>query len=256
MSLVARAAGAGDPGGLRAGAQGGPPRQAHRGTAVIVDVLRATSALTVALANGALGVEPFADPAAAIRCRDADPGVLACGERGGRLVPGFDLANSPAEFTRARVAGRRLAFASTNGSLALIETSAYPRRILGAFINATAVVAAVRAAPGDDVHIACAGKEGGFSLEDAGFAGWLIAALRPYGARAVGAPARLALSLAPRDAAEVRALVQGSAHGRYLARLSPVHAADVEYCAVLDRLDVAFVVGPAGRISAAAPAPS
>jgi len=236
VSLVAGTAKSGD-------APAGVPRQARQWTAVVVDVLRATSTLTVALANGARGVESFSDPAHAIARRDAEPaGVLACGERGGRIVPGFDLANSPAEFARERVAGRVLAFASTNGSRALLETAGCARRILGAFINATAVVEAVRAAPEDLVRIACAGKEGGFALEDAAFAGWLIAALLPHGARPVGAAARLALSLAPRDASEVRDLVQGSSHGRYLRRLSAAHAADVEFCAGIDRLGVAFAV--------------
>jgi 2-phosphosulfolactate phosphatase len=237
--VVSLAAGVPRSGDLPAGGT----RPDARWTAVVVDVLRATSTLTAALANGARAVEPFGDPAQAIARRDAGAGaVLACGERGGRRVPGFDLANSPSEFTRERVAGKTLAFASTNGSIALLETAGCARRILGAFINATAVVEAVRSAPRRPLWIACAGKERRFALEDAAFAGWLIAALAPHGARPEGAGARLALSLAPRDRDDARALVEGSAHGRYLRSISPLHAADVSWCAGLDRLGVAFAV--------------
>ena len=114
---------------LAAPAVGSTARSELRGdprewSAVIVDVLRATSTLTLALANGARGVEAFADPALAMARRAGDASVLACGERDGRKVEGFDLGNSPLEYTRERVEGRTLAFASTNGSLANRPSSA------------------------------------------------------------------------------------------------------------------------------------
>jgi len=211
-----------------------------RVTAVVVDVLRATTTLTVALAHGARAVEAFADPAAAMARRDAVPGTLACGERGGRIVPGFDLGNSPFEFTRERVAGRALAFASTNGSLALLGTAGCERRLLGAFVNASAVLARLRALQPREVLVACAGKEGGFSLEDAVFAGWLCAALAADGALPAGDAARFVRALAPAGAAEVRALVEGAAHARWLRALGPAHARDIGYCATLDALDAVF----------------
>src|SRR5262249_32538229 len=79
-------------------------RPAASGAAAI-DVLRATTTLAWARAHGAARIVPFAETTAAIAYRDAHPGTLACGERDGRIVPGFDLGNSPAEFTRERVMG-------------------------------------------------------------------------------------------------------------------------------------------------------
>lgn len=232
VRLAAPAAGGGAPWELRA--------RASEWSAVIVDVLRATSTLTVALANGAGGVEAFADPALAIARRNAGARVLACGERDGRKVEGSDLGNSPYEYTRERVAGCTLAFASTNGSLAMLATAGCERRTLGAFINATAVLQRVREARPGNLLIACAGKLGGFALEDAAFAGWLCAALAREGATLEGAAARMCAAIAPRDAAEVRAAVQGSSHGRVLRRMSDVFARDVEFCAELDRVGEAF----------------
>jgi 2-phosphosulfolactate phosphatase len=207
---------------------------------VVVDVLRATTTLTVALANGARGVELFSDPARAMARAAGAADVLACGERGGRIVPGFALGNSPFEFTPERVAGQTLAFASSNGSLALLAAAGCARRILGAFVNATAVLERVIAATPRYVWVACSGRDGHYALEDTALAGWLCAELARRGATLAGAEARLALSLAPRDPGEVRALVEGSTSGRTLRRLSPDYARDVEFCAGFDRTGTVF----------------
>lgn len=216
----------------------GWPLEPRLHAAVVIDVLRATTTLTVALAKGAARVVPVADPLAALEWKRRDPAVLLCGERGGLKIPGFDLGNSPAEYTFQAVSGRTLVFASTNGSRAMLASAECGVRRLGAFVNASAVAAAVADQP--FVRLVCAGREGGFSLEDAACAGWLCEALAARGARIDGGRARLAMALAPRDAAGARTLLEGSAHGRALRALGPAFAADVEFCAGLDRVDRAF----------------
>ena len=206
--------------------------------AVIVDVLRATTTLTVALANGARGVIPVASPGEAIALRDARPDLLACGERDGRIVAGFDLGNSPFEYTGERVGGRTLAFASTNGSLAMLAARGAGRRVLAAFVNMGAVVDRVRHER--EIAIVCAGKLGRFSLEDAACAGMLIARLEPHGAVPGNAGARLARTLAPANAEELAALIQGAAHARDLAAMGDAYLRDLAFCAALDTIDQAF----------------
>ncbi len=222
----------------RRGAPPGWPHDRRRWAAVGIDVLRATTTLTVALRNGARQVIPVASPADARELRRRLPGALLCGERGGRRLEGFDLGNSPAEYGFGIVAGRSLVFASTNGSAALRSTAGCGARLLGAFVNGSAVVGAVAGRP--FVLLVCAGKLGGFALEDAACAGWLCERLIAAGARLDGAAAELARSLAPRNEAELRALVQGAEHGRYLRSLGPEFAADVEFCARLDTIGEAF----------------
>src|SRR5262249_25152618 len=149
---------------LRRGAAQGPPGERHAVTAarvrvalvppapgalpagacaVAIDVLRATTTLAVARRNGAARIVPFATPEEALAFRAATPRALACGEREGRIVEGFDLGNSPAEFTRERVDGKTLAFASTNGSRALLAAARCRRRLLGSFAALSATVAAL-----------------------------------------------------------------------------------------------------------------
>jgi 2-phosphosulfolactate phosphatase len=219
-----------------------PPADAPRGedVAVAIDVLRATTTLSVALANGAAGVVAAGTVEEGFALRRRHPDGLLCGERDGRIVPGFDLGNSPLEYTSERVKGRLLLFASTNGSQALRFSAGARRRLVGAFLNARAVTECVASA--DTVWLVAAGKLGQFALEDAACAGWIARDLAARGFTLDGEAARFAASLSPRDARGVRALLDGCSHGRYLRSLGGAFAADVGYCAQLDTLDRAFEV--------------
>lgn len=217
------------------------PAGIHADTeAVAIDVLRATTTLTVALGNGAGPVTPVASPAEALALRERTPGALACGERGGRMVPGFDLGNSPFEYAPERVGGRPLIFASTNGSHAMLAAARARRRWLGAFVNASAIAESLAGA----VHVTliCAGKLGRPALEDAACAGWLCAALEARGAALEGAAARFARALAPPDAAGIAALVASCPHARELVALGPAYVRDLAFCGTLDAVGKAFTL--------------
>src|SRR5207302_10712701 len=120
----------------------------------------------------------------------------------------------------------------TNGSLALQSIAGCGRRRIGAFVNATAVAESL--ASERFVLLVCAGKLGRFALEDAAFAGWLAASLESRGATLDDAAVRFARALAPGNPTEIRALIEGASHARYLRRLGPEFARDVEFCATLD----------------------
>ena len=204
--------------------------------AVAVDVLRASTTLAVALRNGAARVVPFAATDEALAFRLANPGSLACGEREGRIVPGFDLGNSPFEYTPERVAGHTLAFASTNGSRAMLAAQRCRRRLLVSFANLSAsldVLAAER-----DVWIVCAGKEGRSAREDTACAGTVAERLQRRGATLENLEAHHAARMACHSAAEVRSLVEHATHARWLASLGESFARDVAFCATLDELPI------------------
>jgi 2-phosphosulfolactate phosphatase len=206
----------------------------------IVDVLRATTTLTVAFSNGAARVLPAVSPEEAFALAETQSDPLLCGERDGRKLPGFALGNSPFEYETARVQGRTLIFASTNGSRAMRSAARAKRRVLAAFVNASAVIEALAGAP--HVTVVCSGKDGRFALEDLACAGWLVRAWRERGAAVEGDAARLALSLSPRDPAEAAALVANCAHARELAALGPDYARDVAFCAGHDTLPGVFEI--------------
>ena len=216
-----------------------PPELIAGAPALIIDVLRATTTLSVALANGAARVIEAATVEEAFALRERHRDALLCGEREGRVIPGFDLGNSPIEYTPARVAGRMLVFASTNGSQSL-KLASGRRRVLTCFRNLDAAIARVRDAR--DVVIVCSGKLGHFALEDVACGALAAARLEVCGAKARDWPSAFARTLAPRDADDVRRVVEGCSHGRYLRTLGAAFAHDVGFCGELDALDSAFEV--------------
>ena len=146
-------------------------------TAVVIDVVRATSCIVEAIANGARAVHPVVSVEEAFALRASlGGGTLLCGERRGLRINGFDLGNSPAEFSPAAVSGKRLVMTTTNGTRAFAAAAAADRVLAASFHNQSAVVDALA---GDrSVVVVCAGKEGRFSLDDTVCAGIIVRGLR------------------------------------------------------------------------------
>ncbi len=159
-------------------------------TVLAVDVLRATSAAVAACEAGCRRVVPVPDEAAAEALRDG-AGVVLAGERGGNPIPGFDLGNSPDEFTRARVEGRTVVLTTTNGTAAMMRAATGAAAGLAALTNVTAAAGWARD-QGRDVTILCAGDNGAFSLEDAVCAGLGAEAARALGLHYAGRLPQLA----------------------------------------------------------------
>lgn len=109
---------------------------------VVVDVIRATTTLSVVFEHGARAVYATRDIASARQVqRERIPTARLAGERGGLPPEGFDFGNSPAEMTEEKCAGRELVFATTNGTRALAACThvAGARIFTGAFRNGQAV---------------------------------------------------------------------------------------------------------------------
>lgn len=146
------------------------------GIAVVIDVLRASTTIATALFHGAVDVLPTVSLDEA-RTAAARLGAVLGGERGGERVEGFDLGNSPAEYTAARVAGRTVVITTTNGTAALHAAAAARQVFVGAIVNRAAVAAAIRQAAAEGaaaVHLVCAGTDGLVSAEDMLAAGAIL----------------------------------------------------------------------------------
>ncbi len=154
-----------------------PERDLRGATAVVFDVLRATSVILTALANGAASIRPVATLDEAFAARVDDPTVMVGGERNGLKVEGFDFGNSPLEYARERVAQRAIVHTTTNGTIALRAVAGAQRVLVGALLNLDALAAFLRAAAPEHLLLVCAGSWQNFSLEDALAAGGLMARL-------------------------------------------------------------------------------
>jgi len=205
----------------------------------VIDVLRAATSLPHALAAGASAVVPLATVEEARRraASHAPETVLLCGEREGRPLPGFDLGNSPAEYTPERVAGRTLLYCSTNGSGAVARWGGRVRELMTlSFVNVSAAVERLAGAEGS-VLLVCAGQEGRACLEDtvlAGLAAHLLRERRPDLLPDDGT--RLAEAAWESWGGDVEAMLRASSHGRYLESLG--FGGDLVLCARRDTVPV------------------
>lgn len=203
--------------------------------AVVVDILRASTVSAIALQNGAAEIYPVDSLAGAERLADrlAAKKPLLCGEREGKMVPGYDLGNSPLEYTPEKIAGRTLIHCSTNGTVAMAATGPAPHRFMAGLVNGRAAVEEI-ARTGLDVVVICGGQEGALSLEDAFGGGRVIALLTEYfpEVRLGNDHAATAEYIYAKNQHEPLALLQDCSHGRYLAQLG--FAQDLEICAGID----------------------
>ncbi|MBI4610585.1 MAG: 2-phosphosulfolactate phosphatase [Candidatus Rokubacteria bacterium] len=146
--------------------------------AVVIDVFRASTTIVTALANGARMLIPVLTPEEArARARAFPPAdVLLGGERRGEPIVGFDLGNSPLQYTPERVRDKVVVFTTTNGTQALRAASGAAVAAVCGLVNVEAV-AGWALATGRDLTVVCSGETGALSLEDTVAAGLLLDAI-------------------------------------------------------------------------------
>ncbi len=212
---------------------------------VVIDVLRASTTIVTALAQGARQILPVSSiREARERFAEMPTGeALLCGEREGRLIEGFDLGNSPLEYTSARIEGKTLIFASTNGSRMLVQAGEMTSQIFGeghvlmaGFVNLEAVIQRLQTS-GQDCLIACSGREGGYSLEDAVCAGMIVDGLQASNS-VLDDAAKTTQILYRHYAGNLAGMIQDSFHGRYLKSIGMGN--DLPVCAEVNQ----YVVVP------------
>jgi 2-phosphosulfolactate phosphatase len=155
------------------------PQQLAGRTAVVIDVLRATTTIIQALASGAREVLVCQDidQARAVAAKLGTDAILG-GERAGLPIEGFQLGNSPAEFTPAAVGGKTLIFTTTNGTRAMAACARARQVWLAAFVNFSAIcreLAADAVRPScEGITLVCAGTDGEVTREDTLLAGAIV----------------------------------------------------------------------------------
>jgi 2-phosphosulfolactate phosphatase len=205
---------------------------------VIIDVLRCSSTIVTALANAAEGIVPTRTVREARMIHRKNPEFILAGERRGIKPKGFDLGNSPSEFSPQRVKGKCIILTTTSGTEAIVSSRNAKYVFIGALLNAKAVAkAALEVALQEKIGISLipVGTSGHFSLED------FICA----GAIAHGLPADevehsdavLAALLAFRQARKsLDKVVQSSHHARRLKNKG--FEKDVEFCCRLNVFEI------------------
>jgi len=199
---------------------------------VIIDLLRATTTMAVALSRGVRRVHVVRTVEEA---RERRGSALLAGEVGGLRPEGFDFGNSPCEMLRAAPEGQDLILATTNGTKAILAVAGRGAVIAASFANLSAAARAASAY--ERVLVVCAGTEGTrrFALEDAVAAGALVSRLLREAPQAdLGDGALLALQLTAGE--PLPNLVRRARHARYLESIGL--AEDVAFATKVDVIDV------------------
>ena len=229
------------------------PDDLRGGTAVVIDVLRASTTITHALAAGANAVIPCeeVEEARQIAANLPATDVVLGGERDSKKIEGFDLDNSPLQYTPETVDGKTVVFTTTNGTRALSRSRQAERILLGSFVNLNAVIESLAE---DDcaLHLVCAGTHGQISAEDVLCAGAIAEGL----ATTLGSTSRrhdqtrIAMDFFAANMQDESSLLESlreSLGGRNLHRLG--FDADIERAATRDLFDLVPCYSPqTGRI--------
>lgn len=207
-------------------------------TVAVIDVLRATSVIVTALANGAAKITPAAsvEEARKIYAVESEKKlVLLGGERGGEKIEGFHLGNSPLSYTQKTVYQKNIILSTTNGTLA-IRNSYYAQRLVAvSFLNILFATTTL-AESVSSLVIVCAGTNGGFSMDDILCAGMLIdgiAKITPVECCDLG---QVAHQFFLSGNFPIKEKLKHCKHLKYLQSLG--YDADIDYCLQVGLLDV------------------
>jgi 2-phosphosulfolactate phosphatase len=211
-----------------------PADQLRGSVAVVIDVIRATSTIATALAQGAEGVQPVAAVEDAFVLKAEAPGAVLAGERGGQMVEGFDLGNSPEDFMRKRINNRRVILTTTNGTQALAACIGARAVVTASLLNVDAVAERLQELRPPWL-VVCAGCNGFFGVDDAIVAGALAEALEQD---------HSFVHLWRSVKKDLTGALLGSEAGRELARVGL--AKDIPYCAQVSVLSVVPMLGEDG----------
>ena len=209
---------------------------------IIIDVLRSSTTVTAALNNGAREIIPVSSIESAVKISGSLFGevTLRGGERNGKMIDGFNLGNSPREYTFSTVNGKSIIFCTTNGSVAM-HKSRYARHLaIASFVNVSVVVEYMKEV-NQDFLIICSGRAStlsSFSLEDAVCAGMIIQKLQDDSSREVelSDSARASYALFRSFGRTLPKMLKTSDHGQYLAEIG--FGEDLKICGAIDSIPV------------------
>jgi 2-phosphosulfolactate phosphatase len=222
---------------------------------VVFDVLRATTSMITALWNGAEAILPVEEIADALAARQRRPDLLLAGERDGvRIGPeltggiGFDLGNSPREFTPAAVHGRTIAMTTTNGTRALRACQQARATLAASFLNLAATAAELQKAGAAKLLIVCSGTLEEAAFEDALGAGALCDLVwGQYQAGLIADSAHIARELFRQSRGDLAGGISRSRNGQRLLSSKELRD-DVAFCAQRDVYPLVAVLGKDGLV--------
>lgn len=230
-------------------------RELSDSVCVVFDVLRATSSMVTALANGAKAIIPVEEISEAVSLRRRNPKILLAGERNGLRIPAslsggidFDLGNSPREFAKPKVHGRTIAMTTTNGTRALRSCAGAGIVLVCSFLNLEATADFIRHRNPARLILICSGTFEQTAYEDILGAGALCDLLwSRYRNGAVAESALVAWRLFRLERTNLLKAIGSSRNGKRLLSM-PELKDDVRFCARLNAFPIVVEMDKRGRV--------
>ena len=207
-------------------------------TTVVIDVLRATTVIATAVKNGAREVIPVGTIEFAVKISGNAFGgyTLLGGERNTKKIDGFNLGNSPFEYTEETVSGKSIILFTTNGSKAIVKAK-FSENLFMCCLNNLKSIAGHLLNIDKDVVILCSGSHGMFCIEDTVCAGILASEIRKRKPDVEFTDAvKASIVLSEHYEHDLINLLTECEHGKLLTANG--YERDIEYCARLNNLDV------------------
>lgn len=207
-------------------------------TSVIIDVLRATSVIAKALNSGAKEIIPVGSIDFAMKISSNTHGSqsLLCGERNTKIIEGFNLGNSPEEYTEEKVKGKSIILFTTNGSKSIVKAK-FSTNLLTCSFNNLKSVAEHLVKLGEDVEILCAGSNGLFCIEDTVCAGKLISEIQKINTDTeISDAAKASLVLSKEFGGDIPEMLKNCEHGKLLEENG--FGIDIEICGNLNNINI------------------
>lgn len=225
-------------------------------TCVVFDILRATSTIVTALANGAAAVIPVAEIPEALAIRKQRPEVLLAGERHGLRIQAaltggtdFDLGNSPREFTPAIVRDKTIVLSTTNGSRALRACAGANTVLIGSFLNLRATADFLEQRAVENLLLVCSGTVDQAAYEDILGAGALADLIwSRFAGGKIADSANVAREIYQLHQHDLLRALEKSRNGRRLHSI-PDMRADLNWCVQRDIFHFVAQLGADGGIT-------
>lgn len=203
-------------------------------TVVVIDVLRATTVINTALSNGAKEVIPVNTIEFAMKVSGTN--TLLCGERNTKMIEGFNLGNSPLDYTEEVVSGKSIILFTTNGSKSVVKAKFAEKVFIASFNNLEALSKRL-VDLGNDIVILCSGAEGLFCIEDTVCAGKLIRKIEKIKPEIEFTDAaRASIELNKSFGKDITSMLRDCEHGRKL--IENDFEKDIDACAELSTLEI------------------
>ena len=134
--------------------------RAATGLTVIIDVFRAMTVEAYVIANGAKDLIPMGDIEQAYAYREAHPGTILMGERGGAMCPGFDYGNSPSAVKNVDFTGKTVVHTTSAGTQGIANAVGASEILTGSLVNAKAIARYIKNSGAEEVSLVCMGLAG------------------------------------------------------------------------------------------------